>query len=98
MRRPKNSFPGETKPQVLLELNESDLPIALQVAAKHKEKRETILEGFRNIPEAIEKAEHCRERHPDDPTLYDLASQLYLAILDSVAGMIRWMVGDSFCK
>lgn len=69
-----------------------------QIAIHRKEKREAIVEAFNKIPEAIEKAEHCRERYPEDTQLYDFASELYLAILDAITGMIKWLVGESFCK
>ena len=69
-----------------------------KVAAKRREKKEAILAAFQRIPETIEKAEHCRERFPDDEKMYDLTSDLYLAVLDAITSMIKWLVGDSFCE
>ena len=61
------------------------------------EKRTAIIETFHKIPKTIRKAEDRLGEHPDDEVLCDAASELYLAVLKVVEGMIKYLVGTSTC-
>lgn len=63
-----------------------------------KEKRTTITETFCKIPKTIKKAEDRLEEHPDDDVLYDAATELYLAVLKVIEGMLKYLVDTSTCK
>ena len=63
-----------------------------------KEKREAILDAFETLPQTVHKVQDCRARHPNDLALYDAANELYLAILDAIVCMIKWLVGLSACE
>lgn len=50
-----------------------------------------MLATFFRIPKLILQAEHAVETFYPDPALYDLAEQLYLAILRAIEGAVEWL-------
>jgi len=62
-----------------------------------KDKRSMIMESFQSLPVTIRRAEDHLDDFPDDQDLQDAATELYIAVLRAIEGMIRWLVGTSTC-
>ncbi|KAL8911281.1 MAG: hypothetical protein Q9171_003528 [Xanthocarpia ochracea] len=71
------------------------LKIAFDVAHQLKEKRDTIIELFRKLPPAIEKAGERLQEHPNDEPLFDTVTRLYMVVLESIETMLTWLVDKS---
>ncbi|KAK5055419.1 hypothetical protein LTR84_013169 [Exophiala bonariae] len=62
-----------------------------KAASQISKGREQVLATLLRIPEIIVEAEHAVETFYPDPTLYDKAQELYLAILGAIQGATEWL-------
>ncbi|KAL9118675.1 MAG: hypothetical protein Q9187_004777 [Circinaria calcarea] len=68
------------------------LKLIFGAAARNSERRQQILDAFGSIPKTVQTVESCREKFPSDAVLKEISTELYLAILRAIEGMMQWLV------
>ncbi|KAI9680201.1 MAG: hypothetical protein M1829_001438 [Trizodia sp. TS-e1964] len=74
------------------------ITLMFEVAKRMSDKRKEILDALEGIPLTIQTAEHCCEDFPEDEPLHDATTDLYLAILTAIEGMMKWLVDKAGWK
>lgn len=63
-----------------------------------KENRVKTVEVLHKIPRTVKKAADRMQDHPDDDILFDAVTRLYLTVLKTIEGMLRWLIDTSTCQ
>ena len=61
-------------------------------------RRNLIMDTFREIPTKIYEAEKCCELFPIDESIQHEVMELYIAILVAIMDMMEWLVEAGGCR
>ena len=68
-----------------------------KAAARHKGKRQEILETLEDLPKTLAKVEEYQHSFPQDLVLDDRAIELCLILLGVTESVIRWLLDKAVC-